>query len=141
LSVVLMTLFRGLCLICLLLSQNQSIVNAIQPQEEHDDDSDSFKSSQRRTFRSGQVAVHVVPNFLPYDLAVQWRDTMTREWDARYQCQTDTTEATACTVDNDNGWRYGLTMPKYEVWIIFRLAMRQLTARNKPRNSHMPSGN
>jgi Rps23 Pro-64 3,4-dihydroxylase Tpa1-like proline 4-hydroxylase len=48
----------------------------------------------------------VVPNFLPYDLAVKWRDTMTREWDARYQCQTDTTEATACAVDNDNGWRY-----------------------------------
>jgi hypothetical protein len=93
-----------LALLCVL--SHQSMIGAIpihNIQEEHDNSDSSVDSSQRRTFRSGQVAVHVVPNFLPYDLAVKWRDTMTREWDARYQCQTDTTEATACTVDNDNG--------------------------------------
>lgn len=95
-----MALFLLLSLCCCRLS----IVTAMPQEHPHDEDSNDSSSRQtRRTFRSGNVAVHVVPNFLPLELAMKWRDTMTREWDARFQCSTNN--------DNNNnaettGWRY-----------------------------------
>ena len=52
----------------------------ISAEEDDDDDNSEEMSKPYKRFRSLKSNVYVVPNFLPHDLAVKWRDTMTRMW-------------------------------------------------------------
>jgi Rps23 Pro-64 3,4-dihydroxylase Tpa1-like proline 4-hydroxylase len=49
-----------------------------------------------RTFQSFKSKVHVIPNFLPQDLAIKWRDEMRRIWENTRPIRDGTQEAPSC---------------------------------------------